>query len=197
MFKRLFQRYSKKTAIAIIALSLVLAIGVTGTLAFLVANTSGLINTFHPGEIVLSVGDSGVSNTSDSDTAVYVRVAVVINYQDSSGNVSSEDVVQDTDGNQAEGEDYKLSALNEGWVEKDGYYYYIYPVSKNGNTGTLPVTVTPYTTYIPNGSNDPVLVAPSGYTLTVTYLATGVQALPEKAVTEAWGGSVSNGEYTP
>ncbi len=197
MFKRLFQRYSKKTAIIIIALSLILSVSVAGTLAFLVAKTAELINAFHPGEIVLSVDESGVSNNADSDTSVYVRVALVINYQDINGNVSSKTVKQDNDGIQTEGEDYKISALNEGWVEKDGYYYYTRPVNANATTGTLPVTVTSYTTFTPEGADSPVLVAPSGYTLTVTYLATGVQAVPETAVTDAWGGSVSNGIYNP
>ena len=107
MFKRLFQRYSKKTAIIIIALSLILSVSVAGTLAFLVAKTAELINAFHPGEIVLSVDESGVSNNADSDTSVYVRVALVINYQDINGNVSSKTVKQDNDGIQTEGEIFR------------------------------------------------------------------------------------------
>lgn len=169
MFKKLFARYSKKTAIAIIALSLVLAVGITGTLAFLVVKTAELINTFNPGTITLTVNDFNVSNSSDSDAAAYIRVAVVVNYQDESGNVWREAAV--------EGTDFLVSDVSDKWLKgSDGYYYYKQPVAPKENTNGLPVTVTE------NGNS----LIPAGQSIVVTYLATGVQAVPTTAVTESW-----------
>ena len=181
MFKKLFARYSKKTAVAIIALSLVLVVGVTGTLAFLVVKTAELINAFHPGTITLTVNDTNIANSSDSDAAVYIRVAVVVNYQDGEGNVWREAAV--------EGTDYSLSAVSGDWLKgTDGYYYYKQPVAAGGATADLPVTVTALT---------PADGVPSGQSITTIYLATGVQATPTDAVTEAWDVTLdTNGAIT-
>ncbi len=175
MFKKLFARYSKKTAIAIIALSLVLAVGITGTLAFLVVKTAELINTFNPGTITLTVNDSNVSNSSDSDAAAYIRVAVVVNYQDESGNVWREAAV--------EGTDFSVSDVSDKWLKgSDGYYYYKKPVDANDATEDLPVTVTKLSPVDENGNS----LIPVGKNIVATFLATGVQVAPTTAVTESW-----------
>lgn len=175
MIKKLFARYSKKTAISIIALSLIIAIGLTGTLAFIAIKTAELINTFTPGTITLTVNDGNIANSSDSDADVYIRVAVVVNYQDDSGNVWREAAV--------EGTDFSVSAVSSNWLKgSDGYYYYKQPLTAGNTTTDLPVTVTALSPVDGEGNS----LIPEGQTLTTVYLATGVQAKPTTAVTNSW-----------
>lgn len=102
----------------------------------------------------------------------YVRVKLVMNWVDKSGNVVS-------------GGNLPEVTLNEpDWFMKDGIYYYTKPVGPKDSTANLlkdPITQ-------PN--------APEGCHLEVTVLAESIQAAPSTAVEGAWAVTVVNGALT-
>lgn len=105
-----------------------------------------------------------LSNTSESNINVYVRAAVVINWQDSDGNLWAIPP--------KEGTDYLVVAT--ACTNLDGYYYYNGVCAPNE---TFPISVN-----LAANAKPPV-----GYTLHVKILAEGIQCVPEDAVSNAWG----------
>ena len=103
-----------------------------------------------------------IKNTDESNITVYVRAAIVVNWQDSEGNLWAI--------SPKEGTDYTINAKT---CTKLGDYYY-YKGTCNPDRG-FPISVTLTGT------------PPSGYTLHVKILAEGIQSMPENAVGEAWG----------
>lgn len=179
MFKKLFERYSQKTAITIIALTLILAVGVASTLAYIVAETLPLTNVFTPGEIIVTVNDNNTFTVTGDVDQVYVRVAVVVNFQNDAGNVYGLAPVSGTH--------YTVETAEPGWTQSGEYYYYNTAV----NTGVdvpFPVKITDKTADV----DASLLPSDANYELTVQYLVTAIQATPGTAVTEAWGFTPSN-----
>lgn len=157
----------------VLASVLVLAIGLVGTtLAWIFTSTEEINNIFNPAKVTTSVEESfngqvkndvKVKNTGNIDA--YLRAMVVVNWQDGNGNVKA-----------AKSGDYNITWKLEGWVEKDGYYYYTSPVAPGGLTNVLFTACEPV-----EGK------APEGYKLCVEILADGIQSEPASAVEEAWG----------
>lgn len=177
--KRIFNGSGGRKAALILSLCLIFALAVGTTLAYLKANTSPVTNTFTAAKSDIKI-DENVENGEKSSIQVenigtatsYVRVKLVMNWVDKSGNVVS-------GGNLTE------VTLNEpDWFMKDGIYYYTKPVGPKDLTANLlkdPITQ-------PN--------APDGYHLEVTVLAESIQAAPSTAVEGAWAVTVVNGALT-
>lgn len=100
----------------------------------------------------------------------YVRVKLVMNWVDESGNVSAEPV-------------NITPSITADWFEQGGIYYYKMPVAAKGETTNL--LKTPIT-------QD---AAPEGYHLEVTVLAESIQAAPSTAVQQSWGVGVDSNGY--
>ena len=165
---------------AALALALVLTLSVGGTIAYLITDTRPVENTFTPAEVSIVIHENGtdgkgefdhkektnvyVENTSQAD--VYIRAAIVINWQDDNGNVVAEPVNE---------RDYTMT-LGDGWTknELDGYYYCTTADTKD-KTKTSQLIVS----CAPNGTPK--------YHLSVSVLAQAIQAEPNPAVTDAWG----------
>lgn len=157
----------------VLASVLVLAIGLVGTtLAWIFTSTEEINNIFNPAKVTTSVeetfdgqvkNDVKVKNTGNIDA--YLRAMVVVNWQDGNGNVKA-----------AESGDYTITWKLDGWVEKDGYYYYTSPVAPGDLTKVLFTECKPV-----EGK------APEGYELCVEILADGIQSEPASAVVQAWG----------
>lgn len=177
--KRIFNGSGGRKAALILSLCLIFALAVGTTLAYLKANTSPVTNTFTAAKSDIKI-DENVENGEKSSIQVenigtatsYVRVKLVMNWVDKSGNVVS-------GGNLTE------VTLNEpDWFMKDGIYYYTKPVGPKDSTANLlkdPITQ-------PN--------APEGCHLEVTVLAESIQAAPSTAVEGAWAVTVVNGALT-
>ena len=164
-------------AIAVVAM---LFVSFASTLALIIVKTNELVNTFQAGEINITVNDDATI-TNSSEVPVYVRVAVVVNYQDNNGNVYHEAAVENTD--------YRITSTN-AWIKgSDGFYYYTKPVNAtNGATSALPTVTT-----LAIGNNSSKL----NYKLVTTYVATGIQGSPTSAVVSAWGVTLdANGNIT-
>lgn len=177
--KRIFNGSGGRKAALILSLCLIFALAVGTTLAYLKANTSPVENTFTAAKSDIKI-DENVENGEKSSIQVvnigtatsYVRVKLVMNWVDKSGNVVS-------------GGNLPEVALNESdWFLQDGIYYYKMPVAPKDSTANL--------------LKDPITQpedAPEGCHLEVTVLAESIQAAPSKAVTDSWHVGVNSNGY--
>ncbi len=175
--KRIFNGSGGRKTALILSLCLIFALAVGTTFALLKASTAPVENTFTAAKSGTDIVEKldGSQKTSiavkNTGTAVsYVRVKLVMNWVDESGNVSAEPV-------------NITPSITADWFEQGGIYYYKMPVAAEGETTNL--LQTPIT----QGT------APEGYHLEVTVLAESIQAAPSKAVTDSWGVGVDNNGY--
>ena len=175
--KRIFNGSGGRKTALILSLCLIFALAVGTTFALLKANTEPVTNTFTAAKSGTDIVEELDGNQKKSiavkntGTAVsYVRVKLVMNWVDESGNVSAEPV-------------NITPSITADWFEQDGIYYYKMPAAANGETTNL--LQTPIT----QGT------APEGYHLEVTVLAESIQAAPSKAVTDSWGVGVDSNGY--
>lgn len=166
--KRIFNGSGGRKTALILSLCLIFALAVGTTFALLKANTDPVENTFTAAKSGTDIVEKldGSQKTSikvqNTGTAVsYVRVKLVMNWVDESGNVSAEPV-------------NITPSITDNWFLKDGIYYYKMPVAaKDFTTNLLQTPITQGT-------------APEGYHLEVTVLAESIQAAPSAAVEGAW-----------
>lgn len=175
--KRIFNGSGGRKTALILSLCLIFALAVGTTFALLKANTEPVTNTFTAAKSGTDIVEKldGSQKTSiavkNTGTAVsYVRVKLVMNWVDESGNVSAEPV-------------NITPSITDNWFEQGGIYYYKMPVAAKGETTNL--LKTPIT----QGT------APAGCHLEVTVLAESIQAAPSKAVTDSWGVGVDSNGY--
>lgn len=180
--KRIFNGSGGRKTALILSLCLIFALAVGTTFALLKANTDPVTNTFTAAKSGTHIDEEleGSQKTSikvqNTGTAVsYVRVKLVMNWVDESGNVSATPV-------------NITPSITDNWFLKDGIYYYKMLVAPDGKTENLLKADSPIT--------EPA-DKPAGCHLEVTVLAESIQAAPSKAVTESWGVGVdSNGHLT-
>lgn len=170
--KRIFNGSGGRKTALILSLCLIFALAVGTTVALLVAHTNAVTNTFKAAEsgTHVDVEDSGnektgVFVTNEGTATSYVRVKLVMNWVDKSGNVSAEPV------------NITVRYDTTNWFEQDGIYYYKTPVGPNMTTDNLLQKDKHITE--PTGK-------PEGYHLEVTVLAESIQAAPSTAVEGAW-----------
>ena len=186
------KRMNKKQLTLLISLILIITVAAGGTLAYLVAKTSPVTNTFTPAEVTCQVNetfdnkvkkDVFVENTGDTDA--FIRAALVITWKDAARNVAPQTPLAGTD--------YTISINtgeeNDNWIAgTDGYYYYKNSVPPDQKTGIL------INNCIPKGDGL------DGYNLHVEIIAEAIQSEPVSAVTSAWPNvSAENGvlSFTP
>lgn len=167
-------RATRKVSTLAIALILILAIGIGGTVAFLVANTNPITNSFTPADVTCEVNEEFSDNNTVKTSATvkntgnipaYIRVAVVANTIDKDGNVTGAANVSD-----------KLAS--DKWTKLGDYYYYNEVVEPDASTDNL---------------------LKSGIELDgiqVTILASAIQSEPAGAVAQAWGVQFNNGTWS-
>lgn len=171
------KRWNKKQLCLLLSLLLILTVTAGGTLAYIVTNTGNVTNTFTPAEVTCAVqetfennvkNDVCIQNTGNADA--YIRVAVLMTWQDESGNVAPTPVSTS---------DYDISYNTDSyWVESGDYWYYTKPVAPEESTDAL------IDSCMPKKNLD-------GYTLHVEIVADAVQSQPADAVKTAWGVTIS------
>lgn len=171
--KRIFNGSGGRKAALILSLCLIFALAVGTTFALLKANTAPVTNTFKAATsgTHVDVEDSGNEKTgifvkNEGTATSYVRVKLVMNWVDKSGNVSAEPV------------NITVRYDTTNWFEQDGIYYYKTPVGPNMTTDNLLQKDKHIT--------EPTEGKPDGCHLEVTVLAESIQAAPSKAVEGAW-----------
>lgn len=163
-----------KAAVLLTAAVLLIGTVVGSTVAYLIAQTDAVENTFEYAKVSCEVTenftesekkDVQVKNTGT--TNAYIRATYVVNWLDSNGNIAA---------SVPEGYRYDLTENPGGeWTEgEDGYFYYLTPVAPGDSTPGSLLTCT--VTHPENPE----------YTLSVEILATAIQSEPASAVKEAW-----------
>ena len=157
---------------ALLALVLILVCTVGGTVAYLVAHTDPVTNTFTPGEVSCQVEEkfngkikteAVIKNTGN--VPAYIRVAVVANTIDAQGNITGMT-------------NLPTDWLNDEYWTKIGDFYYYTGVVQPGDV--------------------PADLLKNGIPLTgiqVTILASAIQSMPDVAVKEAWHMSYNSGDW--
>lgn len=175
--KRIFNGSGGRKTALILSLCLIFALAVGTTFALLKASTAPVENTFTAAKSDIKIDEDVTGGQKKSiivkntGTAVsYVRVKLVMNWVDESGNVSAEPV-------------NITPSITADWFEQGGIYYYKMPVAAKGETTNL--LKTPIT-------QD---AAPEGYHLEETVLAESIQAAPSTAVQQSWGVGVDSNGY--
>ena len=181
---------AKRSLVLVVSVLVLLLAVAGGTLAWLTAQTDGVVNTFTPAQVSCAVTEEfkgetkkNVNVENTSDIPAYIRVKLVTYRVNDAGQHI---------GGTAEIPDFNLG---EGWVEHGGYYYYTKPVAPKG-PGALdnwPKTPLIGETGIElvNSYNDA-----DGGKQVIEVMAEAIQSSPAKAVGESWGVTISEGSVT-
>lgn len=169
--------------LAAICLAAILFCSIGGTLAFLVADSETITNTFTKSKVTCSVTEEFTNNVKSNvnvkntgDTEAYIRVKL-ISYR---VNNENEHIGGTTD--------IPEFTLGTDWFKQDGYYYYKIPVAPeyfpaNSLIGTSGIKLSEY--------NDA-----DGGKQVIEVMAEAIQSKPMDAVKEAWGAGVAD-QLTP
>ena len=165
-----------KAAVLLTAAVLLIGTVVGSTVAYLIAQTEAVENTFEYAKVSCEVKEDfnggntkkNVQITNTGSTNAYIRATYVVNWLDSNGNIAA---------SVPEGYSYNVTENPEGeWTNgTDGYFYYLSPVAPNASTPGSLLTCTVTRPENPE------------YRLSVEILATAIQSEPANAVKEAWG----------
>ena len=173
------KRFHKKSLVLLAALTLLLTVTVSGTVAFLSVSSGPVTNTFTPVQVdtvineTVSKGEKSSITVTNKDLKknipVYVRVAVYGNWVDATGKILQPWSV--------------LSSYNTAyWEESGGYYYYKSELAVGATTSNL--------------LEDPITDAemPAGADhLEVVVVHQAIQSQPIDAVKSAWGWNPGTG----
>ena len=171
-----------KAGALLISLLLIFTVMVSGTVAFLVTQTTGLTNTFTPSHVSCSVTEgfdgttkSNVNVTNTGDTDAYIRVKLV--------------TYRVNDQNQHIGGTATIPSFTLGtnWVQYGDYYYYTLPVAPTEKPVAALIDSIQLT-----GNYD---VADGGKQV-FEVMAEAIQSGPAEAVGNSWGVSISKGSVT-
>lgn len=165
-----------KAAVLLTAAVLLIGTVVGSTVAYLIAQTDAVENTFEYAKVSCEVKEDfnggntkkNVQITNTGSTNAYIRATYVVNWLDSNGNIAA---------SVPEGYRYDLTENPDGkWTKgTDGYFYYLSPVAPDASTPGSLLTCTVTRPENPE------------YRLSVEILATAIQSEPASAVKEAWG----------
>ncbi len=172
-------KFPKKVLALIICATVLLVGTVGGTIAWLVAQTPVVENTFTPAQVSCDVVEPGwqdgssvksnvkIQNTSNVDA--YIRVTLVANWVNTKTNaVYAQQPVADTD--------YTLvlnTAVNDGWFKVGNYYYCKTKIAADDSDSN---TITDMTPVLINSCSQIEGKVPEGYTLQLQVIAEAIQA---------------------
>ena len=175
----------KKISAVAICLLLTAVMAVGGTLAWLIATSGPVTNTFTPAKVGNYVNETSDGTTKTNVTIknninnnekdpeivdAYIRATVAVTWQDGNGNMLL-----------ASPNDYSLVyANNTGWISaSDEFWYYTSKVAPDGETGVFISSCSPNATVAE-------AMAAKGYYLHVEILSQSVQAEPYTVVGNVW-----------
>lgn len=168
-----------KLQLLILSLLVVTTVTVGGTVAYLTTKTAPVTNTFTPSKVTGEVTEEfngtvkkNIQVENTGDIAVYVRVKLVT-YRVNKDNQHIGGVATIPD-----------FTLGTDWVKRGEYYYYTKPVepgkSSSSLTDTSGITLRKYEDA-------------DGGKQVIEVMAEMIQSVPDTAVKEAWGVTISDG----
>lgn len=173
---------SKRAALLVLSLVMILSVSVGGTLAYIILQTQEVKNTFTPGTVDTSITedfpkpyeekkDVAIDNSA-SNVDVYVRAKVVVNWVDDQGNPLAE--TPKVDG------EYTITYNENDWMEGDDGYWYCRDIVKAKSAS--PVLISSCAPVKDQG--------PSGARLQVTILSQSVQATEDALKDAGWAWAI-------
>lgn len=165
---------SKRAALLVFSLVMILSVTVGGTLAYLIMSTGDVTNTFTPGDVTTTTEETFTGDVKEnvqisnekSNLDVAVRAKVVIAWVDKDGNVLAEKPVPNTE--------YNIEYDKTGWIQGEDGYWYCNKIVKAGEKS--PVLIQ---SCYPEKGKGPVNAS-----FQVTILSQSIQAT-EKALEDA------------
>ena len=172
---------AKRSLVLVVSVLVLLLAVAGGTLAWLTAQTDGVVNTFTPAHVSCVVTEnfdgttkSNVNVTNTSDIPAYIRVKLVTYRVNEDGQHIGGTATIPT------------FEPGEGWVKYGEYYYYTLPVAPKGPGALDNLPKTPLIggtgIKLVNSYNDA-----DGGKQVVEVMAEAIQSVPEAAVKDAWG----------
>lgn len=175
----------KKPAVLTFALAvaLIAAMAIGGTIAYLTTQTNGITNTFSPSNVACEVTEkfdgttkTNVNVKNTGDIPAYIRVKLVSYRVNEAGqHIGGEAPIP-------------TFTLGANWVKYGEYYYYTLPVE----AGKAPATNLTNSMTL-NGSYGDA----DGGKQVIEVMAEAIQSEPARAVGQAWGVSITAGSVTP
>ena len=169
-------RGRRKNAVLIFALILLLGITIGGNIAYLVKESSSVVNDFIPANVEISIQEKVANNVKEkivienkSNIPVFIRVALVGNWADADDKICIN-----------HGSTQPSFTLGADWVKgSDGFYYYKKSVAIGGETSDL------------LGSNIELTAETDGCSYQIEVIASAIQAKDnddtDVAVYDVWG----------
>lgn len=174
----------RKFPLLFLAFLLIAVLTIGGSLAYLLTQTKGLVNTFTPSQVSCKVTEDfdgttkkNVNVTNTGDTEAYIRVKLVS--------------YRVNEGGQHIGGLAPIPTFTPGgnWVNHGEYYYYTLPVAP----GKMPANPLIDDTGIKLASYNDA----DGGKQVIEVMAEAIQSGPVKAVGESWGVSIAENSVTP
>lgn len=172
-----------KAGTLLISVLLLVAVAAGGTIAWLSTKTASIENKFIPSHVKCSVTEdfdgkrkSNVNVTNTGDIEAYIRVKLVTYRVNENGqHIGGTATIPPFD-------------PGENWVLYNGFYYYTLPVNKNESPAEPLI-----------GENGIDLISytdTDGGKQVIEVMAEAIQSVPDKAVGQSWGVSISQGSVT-
>lgn len=174
---------AKRSLVLVVSVLVLLLAVAGGTLAWLTAQTDGVVNTFTPAQVSCEVTEdfngtikSNVNVTNKSDISAYIRVKLV--------------TYRVNDAGQHIGGTATIPPFTPGinWVKYGEYYYYTLPVAAGG----APAADLISSINLTGSYNDA-----DGGKQVIEVMAEAIQSSPAKAVGESWGVTISENNIDP
>ena len=179
-------KLNKPWLFAVLAVLLTVAVmaSVNATYAYLFTKST-TEDTYKPAVVACEVDEDFIGNVKSDvrvknigTTEAYMRIVVVVTWQDDKGNCLA---VKPVDGT-----DFIMDPNTEGWFNQDNIWYCKTPVAPGFNTPAL------IKEFKPTGTKPP-----DGYHLSIQFLASAIQSQPAETVLEAWGIQIVDGQLVP
>lgn len=176
---------AKRSLVLVVSVLVLLLAVAGGTLAWLTAQTDGVVNTFTPAQVSCVVTEnfngttkSNVNVTNTSDIPAYIRIKLV--------------TYRVNEDRQHIGGTATIPTFTpgEGWVKYGEYYYYTLPVAASGTPNSPLIDETGIKL---TGSYDDA----DGGKQVIEVMAEAIQSVPDTAVKDAWGVTISENNVAP
>lgn len=161
------KRMKKKSLLLVAGIVLMLTIAIGGTIAYIVTNTTPVVNTFTPGEVPITIHEtfdgetkSNVYVINDGNVPAYIRAKIIVTWKNEAGEVYWKQPTQTND--------YEIDINTKDWKQGGSYGFYYYQGIVQPGDPTNPLINS---CKMRDGANQP-----DGYTLSVEIIAESIQA---------------------
>lgn len=184
------RKLNKRAVVLLVSLVILVVASVGAALAYLIAASDPVENTFTPAKVSCDVVESFKNNVKENvriqntgNTVAYIRAVIVVTWKNDDGEVYAVTPM--------EGKDYIIALNDSGvWLPgDDGFYYYhkeVAPITKCGHTASESCANCCTDLLINSCSQKAEANVPAEYHLSVEIIASSIQSAPDSVVGEEW-----------